>query len=193
MKNFKITMILFLLGIITCLPACVSTAVSGAQAVYDRHGLQTSFNDHYIAMKVDRAIYWNSDRYKHSNISINVFNGIVLLTGQVPTSELHEGLTRLVKSIPEVDKIYNLTIVSEPLSTITSISDAWITAKIKSQLIACVDIDPTQIKVVTENGTVYLMGIVYPDQALGAVEMARTTTGVENVVKIFSYLRISKK
>jgi osmotically-inducible protein OsmY len=172
---------------------CTSVITGSAQAAYSHKDIQDSLQDHLLAVRVDRAVHWYSDKYKASNVSVSVFNNIVVLTGQVPTTALRAELTHLVKKIPDIDKVYNLTSVSNPVSSITEVSDSWITTKIKSQLIAEVELDPSKIKVITENGTVYLIGIVFPEQAEIATDIARKTSGVQNVVKIFSYLEITKR
>ncbi len=82
--------------------------------------------------------------------------------------------------------------ISAPSSALTRASDSWITTKIKAKLIAMNEIDPGAIKVVTENGTVYLMGIVTPDQADIAFDLAESTEGVQEVIKHFYYMYITK-
>jgi osmotically-inducible protein OsmY len=181
-----------ILAVICFLTGCTTVITGSAQAAYSHKDIQDSLQDHLLAVRVDRAVHWYSDKYKASNVSVSVFNNIVVLTGQVPSPELRAELTTLVKKIPDIGKVYNLTSVSNPISSIAQISDSWITTKIKTQLIAEVELDPSKIKVITENGTVYLIGIVFPEQAEIATDIARQTSGVQNVVKIFSYLEITK-
>lgn len=191
---FKCLLKLALLSLSTLfLQSCMNIATTGAEAAYNRHSLQNTFSDQHIIFQIDHAIYWHSDNFKESNISIYAFNGVVLLTGQVPTKALQNELNLIVKKISGVKEFYNQTTVNGPSSSLTHVSDAWITTKVKSQLIAANDVDPNQIKVVTENGTVYLIGIVPPEQAEIATEIAQSTSGVQNVVRIFSYLHLSKK
>lgn len=170
----------------------VSVAASGAQAVYKRNGLQKSFNDFSIKTQAQRELYTLTDRYQDTKLNIVVFNGQVLLTGQVPDQTKRVEIDSLLKNIDGVKRVYNFTTISPATSTLTSVGDAWVTAKVKAKLIASNDIDPSRIKVTTENGTVYLLGIVEPDEAEAAVELARTTDGVQRVVKAFYYMRISK-
>ena len=114
------------------------------------------------------------------------------MTGQIPTKEESDAIESIVRQIPNLKEVYNLTSISQPASVLTQASDSWITTKIKAKLIASNDLDPSKIKVVTENGTVYLIGIVPHEEADVAIQLARTTDGVQNVVKVFSYLTISK-
>lgn len=175
------------------LSACTNIAVSSAQAIYDHRNIQKTLTDQYIAMKADRSIYIDSDKFRNTNVAVASFNGVVLLAGQVSSQPQATEIEQRVKRIDGINEIHNLLTIGTPSSSITRVNDAWITAKIKTKLIAAKEIDPSQIKVVTENGTVYLMGIVQPTQADAAVYLARTTDGVQQVVKVFSYITISKK
>ena len=174
------------------LSSCMNAAMTGAQVVYDRHNLQKKLNDNYITMRAYRSIYADTKKFKDTNVSVSTFNNVVLLAGQVPKPDMRNQIEKIVQKIPDIHEIHNLITVSNPVSTLTQISDTWITTKIKAQLIAANEIDPSKIKVITENGTVYLIGIIPPEQAQQAVQIARTTSGVQNVIKVFSYLRISK-
>lgn len=172
---------------------CVNMAMTSAQAVYNRHSIQKNFKDQYTSRRVFQALYLKTDEFKNANISISTFNGEVLLAGQVPESWQKSKANQIVKNLPNIGIVHNLLTVASPSSTLTKLSDAWLTAKVKARLIASSDVDATQIKVVTENGTVYLMGILHTDQAEAAVNITRTTGGVQSVVKIFSYLELVKK
>ena len=191
MDAIYIRLILILL---TCsfLQSCMNAAVSSAQAVYNRHTIQTTLNDHYVAMKSEREIYLDNNRFQNTHVSVSSFNGVVLLAGEVPEPEQKQEIEQIVKKISEADEIHNLITITPPISPLIQLSDTWITTKIKSKLIATNGVDPGQIKVITENGTVYLMGIIPREQAAIAIDLARTTEGVQDVVTIFGYLQISK-
>ncbi len=169
-----------------------SAAVTGAQVVYDRHNLQKKISNHYAALQAYRSIYIDTDKYKDTNVSVSTFNNVMLITGQTPSPEQKFEIGRIVKNVSDDRDVYNFTEICSPVSHLTALSDSWITTKIKSQFIAANDIDPNLIKVITENGTVYLIGIVPPEQAEIAVKIASATSGVQNVVKVFSYSRITK-
>jgi len=174
------------------LEGCIGMAVSGAQAVYNRNYLQNSFNDHYLDMQINQAIFWPTKAYQSSHIAINTFNSDVLLTGQVPTYDLKAQLTQITKKIVGVAEVYNFTQVSPPISPLLHASDAWISSKIEAKLILNNDINPDKIKVVTENGVVYLMGMVFNEQAEIAIELARRTIGVRRVISLFAKINITK-
>ena len=170
----------------------LTVASTSAQAVYNRHELQQQLSDHYITLQAYRRIYDNTDRYDNTNLSITTLHNEVLLTGETPNPEQREEIIRIVKNIPNVIDVHCHITIAGTSSALTRVSDTWITTKIKSKFIAMNDLDATRIKVVTEDGTVYLMGIVLPDQADLAVEIAQNTQGVQSVIKHFSYMRISK-
>src|SRR3990167_3537116 len=184
----------FILILLTCsfLQSCMNAAVSSAQAVYNRHTIQTTLNDYYVAMKSEREIYLDNNRFQNTHVSVSSFNGVVLLAGQAPAPEQKQEIEQIVKKISETNEIHNLITIAPPISPLIQLSDTWITTKIKSKLIATNGVDPGQIKVITENGTVYLMGIIPREQAAIAIDLAKTTEGVQDVVRSFGYLSISK-
>lgn len=175
------------------LSGCMNAAMSGAQAAYNHHSIEKSAKDHYTTFQASRAMERTDQRlFKDANLSITTFNGEVLLLGQAPSLEDKEKAEQVVRNLPDVNRVYNLVEVANPSSPLTRISDSWITTKIKSQLIASGDIDATQIKVITENSVVYLMGVLPPEQADIALDIASHTDGVRKVVKMFSYIKISR-
>ncbi len=187
------TKILALLFAITLfLTGCVNVATTGAQAVYNHHSLQKTIGDQYITSQAYNDLYQRSIQFKETSISVSTLNGEVLLSGQVSTEWQKSKAEKIVRAIPGVDEVYNSISVEGQASALVEVSDTWITTKIKAKLIASGDVDATQIKVVTENGTVYLMGTVLPEEAKAATELASDTDGVQKVVRLFSYIRITK-
>lgn len=171
----------------------MSVAATGAQAVYDRRDIKQTLNDNYITMQANQKIYADKNRFKDTHISITTFNNEVLLTGEIPDASKRQEVEHIVKNIEGVNLVHNKTITSPPSSSLIRVSDSWITTKIKTQLITSNDVSPSDFKVVTENGTVYLMGTVRRDEADAAVEIASNTAGVQEVVKLFYYINISRE
>lgn len=186
--NFIRLVMLVVISMYIC--ACTNVAVSGAQAAYNHKSLENSINDHVIAFKANHA--FNNPNFKGTNISIAVLNREVLLSGEVGESWQKEKAGELIKNIENVSEVYNYLTISGNASSLSQTSDTWLTAKVKSKIIASRDIDATRIKVVSERGTVYLMGVLTPEEAEEAVDIASTTDGVTSVVKLFSYMKITK-
>jgi len=180
--------------VLLCLQqGCVNVATTGAQAIYNRHDIEKNLKDQYLTLQAYQTLFVKTDQFKNTNISISTYNKEILLAGQVPERWQKIKIENMLKNIPDILRIYNLIQIQSPSSALTRISDTWITTKIKTKLMASNDVDASRVKVVTENGTVFLMGILLPEQASAAVEIASNTSGVQSVVKIFSYMKISKK
>lgn len=176
----------------SCAGPATTAATTTAQMAYNRNSLKKTYHDVQTTAQAYQKIYVYNNKFKDTNVTVSAYNNVVLITGEAPTQEKKDEIDALVKSVPDTDEVYNFIEISPPVSPLTQISDSWITAKVKSKLIAANDVDPGKIKVITENGTVYLLGILPHEEADAAVEIARTTDGVQNVVKIFSYLTITK-
>lgn len=176
------------------LTACTygSAAMTGAQAFYDRHSLQKKFDDNITTFNIYNDLYVNSKHFTGTHISIATFNDSVLIIGQIPDKKRQIEIEDIAKKYAKNRDVYNYTELASPSSMLVQASDSWITAKIKARLIAINDVDPSKIKVITENGIVYLLGIVPHEQASIAVDVAKETIGVQDVIKLFSYVTISK-
>jgi osmotically-inducible protein OsmY len=146
-------------------------------------------DDELIEIKTLVNISKASEQLKRSHISVTSYNGIVLLTGQVATEQDRQLAGKITHKIRKVRKLHNELAVAGPTSAIVRSNDSWLTAKVKSKMLADKDVMSMRIKVVTENGAVYLLGLVTSDQADRAVAITRNTAGVQKVVKMFEYVR----
>jgi len=125
---------------------------------------------------------------KAANINVNAFNGVVLLTGQVQDNDLRLLAGRTAQQVKNVRQVYNEIQVRGNVSLLASSSDAWLTTKVKSVLLANDEIDSGRIKVITENGVVYLMGLLTRAEAERAADVTRGIGGVQKVVKAVEYI-----
>lgn len=124
-----------------------------------------------------------------ARVKVVSYNGIVLLIGQVPEERLKHLAGETVKEIQQVRKIYNELEVGKYAGFGVQSNDTWITTKIKTVMTTnSQHIAADQIKINTEKGTVYLMGLVSPQAAQEAVDIAKNTGGVQKVVKVFEYI-----
>lgn len=180
-----ITVALSLQGCIFVAGAAAGAA--GVAVVNDHRSIQVVLHDRKIENAVADQIQSSPDLHNNSHIDVTSFHDTILLTGQVSTPELREQAESLAKTVPDVKRIYNELTVEGPSSSLTRASDSWITTKIKTQMLATENLKSTTIKVITEDGTVYLMGQVSPEQADMAVNIARQVSGVQKVIKIFEY------
>lgn len=191
MKKITSTSILVMslaLSLQGCAVAVGAAAGAAAVAVvYDHRAFQNGVEDTKLANKIADAIRKMPSLRNECHIEVTVFNRVVLLTGQCPSQEWRQDAEQIASSVPGIARIYNQITIQGPTSSLTRTSDSWITTKIKSQMLATEDLKSSSIKVVTENGDVFLMGIVKRQQAEVAVDIARQVSGVQKVLKIFQY------
>jgi osmotically-inducible protein OsmY len=169
-----------------CVGVLLAGAATGASVAHDRRSVGTELDDQAIKVKAGNAIYDDKELHDSSHIDVTSYNKIVLLVGETPTEALRTRAERLVSSIPNVRKVYNEITIGEPTSFTTRSNDAALTAKVKSEMLAA-KLDPLDVKVVTENGTVFLMGLVSPTEGEAAAGVASHVGGVQRVVKLFEY------
>ena len=170
----------------------VAGAAAGAAAiaiVYDQRTIKSTLEDTRKANKIADKLSKYKTFWEESHIEVTVFNGVILLTGQTPKKEWRQLASEVAKSSSNGDRVYNQITIEGPTSSLTRTSDSWITTKIRSQMLADTSLKSSSIKVVTENGIVYLMGVVSRKQADIAVDIARRVSGVQRVIKIFSYVK----
>ncbi len=129
-----------------------------------------------------------SEALKHAHINVTSYNGVVLLTGQVPDAQQRELAAKTVSALPKTRQVYNELRVQGKTSLLARSNDAWLTTKVKSRLVAEKGLAGRRIKVVTEDGVVYLMGLLSRSEAALASEISRTTGGVQKVVKAVEYI-----
>lgn len=170
-----------------CIPLAITGVVATAQIATDRRTTGAQLDDEFIE---DKAIAQISDRLK-SDIHVNVtsYNGIALLTGEAPTEAAKNEVAQVVRSMPKVRIVQNELVVGPTTSLSARTNDTYITSKVKSRFVeAHSKFQINHVKVVTERSVVYLMGIVRRDEGDAAAEIARTTSDVERVVKVFEYI-----
>jgi osmotically-inducible protein OsmY len=119
---------------------------------------------------------------------VTSYNGIVLLTGEVATEGSKNDVAQLVRSMPKVRVVQNELVVGATSTLSARTNDTFITSKVKARFVEARNFQINHVKVVTERRVVYLMGIVRHDEGDAAAQTARTTSGVERVVKVFEYL-----
>ncbi len=123
-----------------------------------------------------------------AHISVISFNGVVLLVGQVATPENRDASADIASVVQEVRQVHNELTVSDPISLSARTNDGWLTAKIKIKFVFKGGLDSGRIKIVTENGVVYLLGLVTHAEADTAVDVARNSSGIQKVVRVFEYI-----
>jgi len=174
-----------------CAAVVVTGAATGANAAHDRRTLGAYVDDEGIELKARLAITEDKELYSQIHVNFISINGVVLLVGQAPTEAMRIKIEELTQGIEKVRVVHNEMTIAAPNSYMTRSSDSLITAKVKGSLFGIKGhegFDPTRVKVVTENGIVYLMGILYRSEADAVATRASRVSGVQKVVKLFEYL-----
>ncbi len=132
-----------------------------------------------------------SRQFSAAHVNTTSFNRRVLLTGEAPSEEMKKAIEEAVRSLENVREVTNEIVVSGNASVTSRGNDSLITSNVKTRMLGNGLFSPNHVKVVTEAGSVFLMGLVTPAEGDAAVEVARSTSGVSRVVKVFEYLPAS--
>ncbi len=183
---------LIILGTVVLLQGCAAAVVAGTAsaitAANDRRTIGSQIDDSNIEIKASIAISEVDRLQKFAHISAVSVNGIVLLVGQVANEEMKNEANKAIESVAGIRKIHNQIRIGSNIGVTTQTHDSWLTSKVKAQLLTAKNISSNNIKVVTENAEVFLMGLVSDAEAEQAVNIARNVSGVERVIKVFEYL-----
>lgn len=154
----------------------------------NRRSLGTSIDDTQIETIAKVNLDMASADLKSAPISITSYNRVVLLTGQVKNNEARELAANTVGKLSKVRQVHNELQVQAPISFVATMNDAWLTSKIKTKLLTAKGVDSNRIKVVTENSTVFFMGMIPRSEAEKVADIARKTSGVQKVVLAIEYI-----
>jgi len=171
-----------------CVVATVAVVATTATMATDRRSIGNQIDDQNIELNAYGRIAERTEISDHVNIQITSVNGSVLLVGQAPSIYLRDEVLKLINTVEEVIQVHNQIRIGNITSVTTRTKDAWLTSKVKAALFSSDIVSTNDIKVVTENGEVFLMGIVSQQEANEAVNVARNISGVKRVFKAFEYL-----
>ena len=166
----------------------VAVGGAGAAVAVDRRSAGTIVDDEAIELKASQAIYNDDDLGKQAHINITSYNNIVLLSGETPTAAMRNRAVDIARHVEKVRKVYNEIVVAQPTAMKSRSEDTWITTEVKTKLVGIKEISAANVKVITENHAVYMMGIVSHAEANTAAEAARSIEGVTRVITLFEYL-----
>jgi osmotically-inducible protein OsmY len=180
-----------LLSIILLLnSACAAFFLAGAAGgyiVYDDRSIHSLEKDARI-FHVAHTQYVKNPQLRYAHLRVSSFKQIVLLTGQCDNATQRALAEKIARSAPNVRKIYNQITIEAPSNSWRRTQDSGITTNIRAHMLAKKNLESGAIKIITENGVVYLMGDVTHHQADLAVNVAREIPGVFKVVKVFHYI-----
>ena len=192
----KIGKQLILISLIPILLSGCTAAVVGAGAVagttasvaHDRRTTGTFIEDQAIELKAIKSFFSDKEIHDSSHINVTSYNTVVLITGETPSENIRQRIVNIVKTTPKVTHVYDELTIAAPSSWTSRSSDSLITSKVKTKLLTLKNFDGTRVKVVTEKGVVYLMGLLTRAESDVATRETQQTGGVQKVVKLFQYV-----
>jgi len=176
------------LGIAGCTTVTGVTNPGTIDENYGERTFGTQVEDESIETKVSHNLGRTDARLGDARINVDSFNGVVLLTGQVPSDELKMKATKVAERVRNVREVHNELAIAANLPASQRLADTWLRTRIRTSLAANEEIDSGRIRVVTENNSVYLMGIVTRNEAERIVRAVSGVGGMQRIVKVFDYL-----
>ena len=173
-----------------CAAVVVGGAATTAKVAHDRRTAGTVVDDQGIEFQAMKQFNEDAELNDQAHVNVTAFNGVVLLTGETPTAALRARAEDHLRRIKKVTRVVNELTIAAPSSMATRASDTLLTAKSKTALFNADGLkgtDPLHIKIVSNNGSVYLMGLVTRAEANAAIEAVRRVGGVQRVVNVFEY------
>ncbi|MBV4537801.1 MULTISPECIES: BON domain-containing protein [Pseudomonas] len=188
-KRFGLMALTLCLSISGCSSVLTSTRDNPIEDDRGTRTIGSKIDDSLIETKVSvNVAKANPDLDKGSHIVVSSYNGVVLLAGQTPRADLKSLAEQTAGQVQRVKKVHNELQVMQPSSILARNNDAWLTTKIKTSMLGDANVPGSRIKVITENGIVYLLGLVTQNEANAATNVVQGVSGVQKIVKLFEYI-----
>ncbi len=173
-----------------CTPILVAT--TDENGIQEEPGVRTAgtiVEDESIETKVEVNMKSMEPAFRDAHFNVVSHNGVVLLVGQVQSEALKIRAGQIAaEASVQVRRVHNELEVAGKTTMLSRTNDSWISTKVRTQMAANKDVPSGRIRVITENGAVYLMGMVTQAEGDRAALLARNVTGVSKVVKVFEYI-----
>ena len=189
-KPFRNSLVAIMISLLVsgCGVIVVTTAtVLAIDVARDRRGASVYWDDNKTEIRLGNLI-GKQKQIQNEHVNITVYNGVALLTGEVPDQRDIDDIIDLVKADEGTSQVINRLELAGKTNMNSRANDGWLTTKVKTAIAGSDFSDSTRIKVVTERANVYLMGLVKPAEAQIAVDATRGVTGVVRVIKVFEYV-----
>ncbi|NVK24327.1 MAG: divisome-associated lipoprotein YraP [Gammaproteobacteria bacterium] len=184
---FPLLFLFIVLNLQGCATAIVAgTAVTAVSAANDPRTIGVQIDDSTIEVKAMLKLMQDDGIDKHTHLNVVSYDGNILVVGQSPNQFLIDSALKILNGIEGVKKVYNQVKLGTPVTLSTKTTDTWITTKVKTNLLTDEVVKGHNIKVVTENKVVYLLGNVDKEQATAAAAIASKVSGVDQVITVFS-------
>ncbi len=170
-----------------CVGMVLGGAAGGASVINDPRTAGSQVEDESIELKAGTRLRGQKELDQQVHINVTSYNQVVLLTGEAPTEDMRAQVFELVKGIEKVRTVHNEITIAAPTPLTSRTTDSWLTTSVKAKIVGAKELNAIRIKVVSEAGTVYLLGLVTQKEGDLAAQLASQTAGVQRVVKLFEY------
>lgn len=176
------------------LQGCVGAVLVGSAAVAtksatDPRTVGTQVDDGTLEARVVNALSKDQQIKNQTRFVVTAYQGKVLLTGQSPTAELSNRAKQIATGVDGATEVYNEMRLGKPVDLTTASMDTWITTKVRSQLLTADSVKSSNVKVTTENGEVFLLGLVTQQEGQSAAKIASQVSGVKHVTTAFTIVK----
>lgn len=190
----KILIYASLIPLLVSMSGCAPLIIGGAAATgiivaQDRRTTGTMLNDQRIEIRIKDFIVQDKEMLEHSHVKVHSYNGIVLLTGETAVPAMSARIEDFARNETHVREVRNELRIESIRDISERRGDITLNSSVRTRLFSDPDVKSSAIKVITDRGTVYLMGLVTRAEAERAVEATRKVQGVSRIVRIFEYVR----
>lgn len=187
-------MALLLISVSLVLQGCMSAAIIGAAGVATKTGtdprtIGTQLDDTTLELRIGSNLAQDEQLKEQARVSAIVYHNSILLIGQTPDDSLKQKAQEITFNIADSRQIYNEIRSGQPIGVTTITKDSWITGVVRSKLLTSNQVPSGNVKVITENGEVFLLGLVTEQEANAAAQIASSVSGVDRVTTVFSYIK----
>lgn len=172
-----------------CVAVVAGSAAVATKTATDPRTVGTQVDDGTLELRVSNALAKDQQIKSDARVIATAYQGKVLLTGQAPSQEIADRAKQITMGVDGATEVYNEIRTSEKASFGTASSDTWITTKVRSNLLSSDQVKSSNVKVTTENGEVFLLGLVTTAEAKAAADIASRVSGVKHVTTAFTILQ----
>ena len=184
----RMALLAVVVGVLSgCVGVVLGGAAGGASVINDPRTAGSQVEDESIELKAGTRLRGQKELDQQVHINVTSYNQVVLLTGEAPTEDMRAQVFELVKGIEKVRTVHNEITIAAPTPLTSRTTDSWLTTSVKAKIVGAKELNAIRIKVVSEAGTVYLLGLVTQKEGDLAAQLASQTAGVQRVVKLFEY------
>lgn len=188
-KTYLAPLFLFTLFILSgCVAVIDATTTGPIQIDPSKRSLGEYVDDKRLKTIVAVNLKKADPQLDNAHINVYSYNSVVLLTGEVPSKEMRELAGKTARDVNRIRQVYNELSIGPKTTFLSRTNDNWIQSRIKTKLLFHTDINSKRVKIIVEDNTVYLMGLMTKVQTDKITDVVRRTRGVKKVVRAIEYI-----